>query len=284
MELQDLQYILEYTISIGQFRFSLVRILGILIIYFAAQFLTNLIWRILSRYFRRKEVDMGRRFAIQQFLKYVIYTASLLMALEVIGINYSVLYGGAAALLVGIGLGLQQTFNDLVSGIILLIEGSVEVGDVINVSGQIGTVRSINIRTSRVETRDGVSILIPNSNLVGDQAINWSHSNGPIRFQILVGVAYGSDVELVTSLLLKAAGNHPRILVKPKPQILFKDFGSSSLDFELHFYSKEQLNIEFVKSDIRYEIIKLFRTHNVEIPFPQRDLWVRNAEAISGVK
>ena len=234
----------------------------------------------MKRYFNRKNIEAGRQYAFQQFLVYTIYVVATLMVIEAIGIRLSVLWGGAAALLVGIGLGLQQTFNDLISGIILLIEGSIEVGDVIKVEGLVGTVRSINVRTSRVETRNNVSILVPNSKMVGENAVNWSHTREPTRFHIQVGVAYSSDVKLVTSLLLQAANVHSAVLRTPAPKVQFTDFGNSSLDFLLLFYSREYLRIEFVKSDIRYKIIELFRENNVEIPFPQRDLWLKNAEVL----
>lgn len=275
-----MQEILEYNLTIGDYHINLFQIMMAAIIIIAARLLLWIIGRFLGRYFKRNHIDSGRQFAFKQFVKYIVYTIAILMALEAIGIQLSVLWGGAAALMVGIGLGLQQTFNDLVSGIILLIEGSVEVGDIIKVDGLIGKVESINVRTSQIETRDNVSILVPNSKLVGENAINWSHTQTPSRFQVTVGVAYSSDIDLVTDLILQAATAHPNVLKTPSPVVQFKDFGSSSLDFELHFYSTEYMRIEFVKSDIRYAITRLFRENKVEIPFPQRDLWLRNGEVL----
>ncbi|MEM0993681.1 MAG: mechanosensitive ion channel domain-containing protein [Bacteroidota bacterium] len=205
---------------------------------------------------------------------------TVLIALESIGIQLSVLWGGAAALMVGIGLGLQQTFNDVISGLILLVEGTIEVDDVVEVDGFVGKVKSIGLRTSKVETRNRISILVPNSKLVGENTINWTHNQHPIRFQVSVGVAYASDVELVTQLLLEAAHGHSSVLKEPEPMVQFLDFGNSSLDFILHFFSYEQMSIEIVKSDLRYRITRLFREHDVEIPFPQQDLWLRNAEVL----
>lgn len=274
--------ILEYNLTVGDFHINLLQIILAAFIILAARILLWIIIRFFGRYFKKNHIDAGRQFALKQFIKYIVYTIATLMALEAIGIQLSVLWGGAAALMVGIGLGLQQTFNDLVSGIILLIEGSVEVGDIIKVDGLIGKVESINVRTSQIETRDNVSILVPNSKLVGENAVNWSHTAAPSRFQVKTGVAYSSDVDLVTSLLLQAATDHPNVLKSPAPVVQFKDFGNSSLDFELHFYSTEYLRIEFIKSDIRYAITRLFRQHKVEIPFPQRDLWLRNADALKG--
>ena len=277
----SIKEILEYNfLNVSDYHLNLLQLLTVVFILLISKFIINVTNRITNRYFQRKNVDSGRRFAFQQFAKYIIYTITLLMALESLGIQLSVLWGGAAALLVGIGLGLQQTFNDLISGLILLLEGIVEVDDIVEVNGVVGTVTSIGIRTSKVETRDKISILIPNSKLVGDNATNWSHNSDPSRFQVSVGVSYGSDLENVTTLLLQAASEHPKVLKTPVPRVQFKDYGQSSLDFNLHFFSTDYLGIEFVKSDLRYRITQLFRANQIEIPFPQRDLWLRNPTAL----
>ena len=269
--------ILEYNfISIGGFQLNLTHIIAVLIILTVTRLVVKLITRLIERYFKLRAIDSGRQYAFIQFIKYIVYVGGILMALEAVGITISVLWGGAAALLVGVGLGLQQTFNDLVSGIILLVEGSVDVGDVIEVNGLVGSVTSIGIRTSKIETRDKISLLIPNSKLVGDAATNWSHNRAPTRFALKVGVAYSSDVERVTALLLQAAQDHREVLDTPAPAVQFNDFGNSSLDFTLLFYSYSYMRIEFVKSDLRYRIMSLFRANNIEIPFPQQDIWLRN--------
>jgi small-conductance mechanosensitive channel len=190
------------------------------------------------------------------------------------------LIGGSAALLVGIGLGLQQTFNDLISGIIILIEGTVEVGDIVKIDESVAVVRKIGLRVSQIETRDNSTLIIPNSKLVVDNVNNLSHDIKPTRFQIDVGVGYNSDVRLVEKLLLQAANEHSRVSKKPKPRVQFRDFGNSSLDFTLHFHSQERMSVEFIKSDIRFNIIHLLRENKIEIPFPQQDLWLRNAESL----
>lgn len=263
---------------IGETSINLITILSAILVLALARTVIWLLTKLLQRFFQRRRVDAGRSFAFLQFTKYIVYTFAIIQALNVLGIQLTVIWGGAAALLVGIGLGLQQTFNDLISGIILLIEGTVEVGDIVEINGVVGTVVNIGIRTSKIKSRDGIALLIPNSKIVSDSATNWSHTLNVARFQIKVGVAYSSDVQLVTNLLLKAANEHKAVLPTPEPRVQFKDFGSSSLDFELNIFSKELLGIEFVKSDIRYRIIELFREHDVEIPFPQQDLWLRNPE------
>lgn len=230
---------------------------------------------VLYRYYKRSQIDSGSQYAINQLLKYVIYTMALLWAISSLGIEVTVLWGGAAALLVGVGLGLQQTFNDFFSGIVLLFERSVEIGHVLNIGGMVGTVKEIGLRTSLIETRDNITVVVPNSKLVTDNVINWSHLDEKVRFMIGVGVAYGSDTKLVKNILLKVASEHPEIVEHPNPFVRFTNFGNSSLDFELHFYSRNFIRIEDVKSDLRFDIDHAFRENNVEIPFPQRVVWMK---------
>ncbi len=231
---------------------------------------------VLFSYFRKSEIDFGAQYAINQIVKYVIYVLSFFIAAQALGLEMTVLLGGLAALLVGVGLGLQQTFNDLFSGIILLFERSVEIGQMVEVDGLIGSVKKIGLRTSVVETRDNVTVIVPNSKLITEKVINWSHYDDKVRFKISVGVAYGSDTALVKKLLLKVAKENLYVLDFPAPLIRFTNFGESSLDFELHFWSRNFVIIEDVKSDLRFEIDRAFRAENVQIPFPQRDIWFRN--------
>lgn len=270
----------NYTLSFGKYQIAVIDLLLILAILVASKFA---IWFLnevlLSRYFKRKGLDLGRQFALKQIVMYLVWAFAVFAILEMLGVATAVL-AGLAAFLVGIGLGLQEVFKDLASGIIILIEGTADVGDIIEIDGQPAIVRQIGLRTSLVETRDQVSVLIPNSRLVVESVINWSHNQHVRRFNISVGVAYGSDVDKVTELLLSAALQHPKVLKEPKPMVLFEDFGNSSLDFNLYFYSEELFGIPKVRSEIRYSIIKLFRDHNIEIPFPQRDVWIRNASPL----
>jgi len=235
---------------------------------------------ILKRYFKTREIDMGRQYTMTRLVLYVGFVIGIVSILQVLGVKLSWLIGGSAALLVGVGLGLQQTFNDLISGIIILIEGTVEVGDIVRINGSVAVVKKIGLRVSQIETRDNSILIIPNSKLVVDNVDNWSHDVKPTRFQIDIGVGYNSNVRLVEKLLLQAANDHSRVSKKPKPRVQFRDFGSSSLDFTLHFHSTERMSVEFIKSDIRFNIIHLLRENKIEIPFPQQDLWLRNAESL----
>ncbi len=266
-----------YQVKDKRLDFRISDILEIALIFLAARlaiwFLTQVV---LGNYFKRQNIDYGSQFAINQLLKYFIYIVAGLLALESIGIQPTVLLAGSAALLVGIGLGLQQTFNDLISGIILLFDRTVEVGDFVQLGSLVGVVKKIGIRTSVVETRDDISVIVPNSKLVGEQVVNWNHSDDKARFFVAVGVAYGTDTSLVKDLLVSVAKENPDVLSTPEPFVRFTNFGESSLDFELHFWSTRFMIIENVKSDLRFSIDHVFRKNNISIPFPQRDVWMRS--------
>ena len=276
---------LEYSLlTTDNFSLTVAHILAAVLAFILAKFFKWFINHILlERFFIKKKIDEGRQHALKQFSTYIIYTLAVFVILEILGIS-SMIWASSAALLVGIGLGLQDTFKDLISGIVILVEGTVEIGDIIEVDGIVARVNIVGLRTSLVETRDRVVILIPNSKLVIEKVTNWSHNNSPTRFNIKVGVAYGSDLKLVSELLLRAVQTHPKVLDKPNPTYQFKNFGDSSLDFELYFFSEEFFRIEMVKSEIRMEIDRLFRENGVQIPFPQRDLWLRNPVALTPVK
>lgn len=260
----------------GDIQFRISNIVSAVLIFSIARLVIWVSTEIaLASYYRKKKVDAGSRYAVNQLLKYFIFTIALLSAIESLGINLTLIWGGAAALLVGIGLGLQQTFNDLTCGFILLFERTVEIDDVVEFDGMIGIVKKIGVRTSLIETRDNITVIVPNSKLVGEYVINWSHYRERSRFRVLVGVAYGTDAEVVRKALLQAADGHDKIMQRPKPFVRFADFGDSSLNFELHFWSRELMRIENVKSDLRFEIYRLFAENNIEIPFPQRDVWLR---------
>lgn len=273
--------ILEYNfLNVGDYHLRLLDLIEAIIIIAVARFLLWIILKLLSRLFQRRAVDLGRQYAIQQFIKYIVYVFASLAVVRAMGIDFSLLWAGSAALLVGIGLGLQEVFTNLISGIILLIEGTVEVGDVLVVDGMVGKVTKIGIRTSKIENRDSITVIVPNSKLVTTNVVNWSHNRTATRFNIAIGVAYSSDVQQITTLILEAAKKHEAVLEFPAPQVQFSDFGSSSLDFILYFHSNEFWRIEAIKSDIRYNIVQNFRENNIEIPFPQRDLWLRNPEVL----
>lgn len=249
----------------------------IILIFLVAKLLSWIVTQlILFSYYRRKEVDPGRRYSINQLVNYFIYVIAVFVTVDNIGIDLTVLWGGLAALAVGIGLGMQDVFKDFVAGIILLSERSVEVNDVVNVNGKVGKIKKIGLRTSLMRGRDDTMLILPNSSLVSNNVMNWTHLDSKVRFSVAVGVAYGSNTDLIKKILLDIASKNPAVLSYPAPFVRFTDFGESSLDFELFFWSEELMGIENVLSDLRHTINAAFIEHHVTIPFPQRDLWFKN--------
>ncbi len=267
----------DHTLENGQeISLKITNIISAVLVLLFARFLIWIVTQIIMYgLYRQNSIDIGAQFAINQLLKYVIYFIAVFIALDELGINMTLIWGGAAALLVGLGLGLQQTFNDFFSGIVLLFERSVSVGDTLDFEGEIGVVKKIGLRSSILETRGNMTIIMPNSQLVNQQVLNWNHYNDRVRFEVEIGVAYGSDTSLVKELLLEAVAENPNILKYPKPFVRFENFGESSLDFKIFFFSKKLIQINDIKSDLRFSIDKLFRDHKISIPFPQREINIK---------
>jgi small-conductance mechanosensitive channel len=243
---------------------------------------TWLIIFILKRILLRSKDEQGkpvaRNFTLYLLIKYFLWVIAIGLVLETMGIKLTILIASSAALMVGLGLGLQQTFNDIVSGVILLIERSVNIGDVMEVEGLIGKVVDMHLRTSRIQTRDGIFIIVPNHKFINEKVINWSQNALAIRFNIKVGVSYKSDVEKVKKVLHESVNNHPEVILNNttlKPIVRLLDFGDSSIDFEVLFWSKNIFYIENTKSELRFSIRKAFIDNDIEIPYPQRDLYIK---------
>ncbi len=255
------------------FDFKISNILVLILIILGTQLVVWLITNVILKNIAiRNNLDQGAAFAIKQLIRYVIWTFAIFFGLDALGIDVTLLLGGAAALLVGIGLGLQQTFNDFISGVVLLFERSVKVGDMLETHGRIGTIKKIGLRSSIVESRALESIIVPNSQLVNSEVINWSYDTDKCRFVIDVSVAYGTDTKHLKTLLLKMVRDNPYVMQFPAPFVRFVSFGESSLDFKLYFFSRNFLVIEDIKSDMRFEIDEIFRNHKISIPFPQREI------------
>lgn len=267
------------TINGEQVDFKISNFILVILTFLIARLLVWIMTQILLyRFYKEKDVNVGGQFAINQLLKYVIYVGAFVISLQYLGINMTLILGGAAALLVGIGLGLQQTFNDFFSGLVLLFERTVAVGDILEVDGHIGVVKRIGLRSSLIETLDNITVVVPNSHLVSQSVINWTHFESKVRFKLPISVAYGSDADLVKQVLLDVAENNPYILDKPSPFIRFNAFGESSLDFVLFFFSKNYLVIEDIQSDLRFEINKAFLEKGISIPFPHRHVIIHKPE------
>jgi small-conductance mechanosensitive channel len=180
----------------------------------------------------------------------------------------------SAALLVGLGFALQQLFQDIISGILIILDQSLHVGDIVEVENKVGKVLEIKLRTTRVITRNDRIMVIPNHKFMLDTLFNWTQNGFTNREQVDVGVAYGSDVQLVKKILLQCANDATEVVKEPKPVVLFEDFADSSLNFSLYFYVNNGMNSPSIKSDLRFRIDAAFRENKVSIPFPQRDLHI----------
>ncbi len=274
--------------SVGGVEISLTRILFALIVFVLIVAGTRLVQRWFEgKILSRTHLDAGVKNSIRSGLGYLGYFLAGVVGISWAGFNLSNLALIAGALSVGIGFGLQNIVNNFVSGIIMLIERPIKVGDIINVGGAEGFVRKINVRATELETFDRQSVIIPNSEVINTSVGNWMHVDHMRRIIIRVGVAYGSDVELVRDVLLGTLNNDSRVASHPAAFVYFADFGASSLDFELRFFVRDLMDLIVVETDTRFAIDKAFRENNIEIPFPQTDLHLRSGfpvikEAIKG--
>ncbi len=250
-------------------------LLGLLVLVFALIFVLFFIKKLI---YRSTRFDISKKYALYQLSKYVLVVFSIIIGFQIFGVNISLILAGSAALLVGLGLGIQNLFSDFVSGIVILIDGTVKVNDIIDVSGIVCKVQDINIRTTTVLTRDDKYIIVPNSEFTRNNIINWTHSEIASRFEIAVGVSYSSDVHLVMKVLEKVAVEQSGILKKPSPFVRFNDYGDSSLAFTLYFWAEEVFRIENIKSEMRVKIFDAFKENGIQIPFPQRDVHIKNPD------
>lgn len=267
-------------IVISNYKITILTFVIILLTFLITKFVLWIIRKALFRENKFNKLDAGNTYALYQLIKYIVWVLVVSFLLETIGVKISVLIAGSAALLIGVGLGLQQTFNDIISGIILLSEKSIRINDILEIDGDIIKIQEIGLRTSKGFNRDEISIIIPNSIITSNKVINWSHQAKKTRFRINVGVAYGSDINLVQSILEASASEHPDIYDKNLVEARLIDFGNSSLDFQLLFFSENVFRIEKVKSDIRKIINQKFIENNVNIPFPQLDLHLKQESPI----
>jgi len=273
----DLETFLNYQLfTIGKHSLSVYSLVAVAIILVATVLITKLIKKALFSAQKHHKIESGTAYALYNLIKYILWIIAFALALDAAGVELTVWLAGSAALLVGVGLGLQQTFNDFISGIILLFEGSIKIGDILEIDGDVVKIQKIGLRTSTAINRDDIIAILPNSLITTNKVVNWSHQTEKTRFRIDVGVAYGSDVDLVIELLKESAAEHSGIRNKASINARFLNFGNSSLDFELLFFSRDIFRIENVKSDIRKIINRKFSENNVRIPFPQMDLHLRN--------
>ncbi len=269
--------ILNYTIyEHGKFNITVDSLFVILTTILITILALAIVRKGFGRYIAKNETERRSFWSIYLIIKYLIWVVVIVIVLESSGVKVSIILASITALLVGIGFGIQQLFSDISSGIVLLIERNLQINDVIQIEdGTVGKVIHIGLRTSKLKTREDIILVVPNSKFVNDKIINWTQMDYNTRFFVEVGVAYGSDVKLVTDKLLQCALENKSISNSPSPFVRFDDFGESSLNFRLFFWVNESFRVENIKSQLRYVIYDEFRKNNIKIPLPQRDLHFR---------
>jgi small-conductance mechanosensitive channel len=233
--------------------------------------------QLIRRFLSRTKLQPSLQFGLSRIIGYTLIAVGFYVAFQLVGVDLSSLAIIAASLGVGIGFGLQNIINNLVSGIIILAERPISIGDRIEVAGVAGRVTKIQLRSTTVVTNDNITMIVPNADFISNTVTNWSHGDPKVRIRVPVGVAYGSDLKLLQRLLLEAAAEHPKALRDPSPVVLFTEFGDSSLNFELGVWTEEMTAtpIHFT-SEMNFIIDQKLRENDIEIPFPQRDLHVRS--------
>ncbi len=270
--------------TIGGVRLSLIDAAIAVLVFVLALLMTRAVRRALTeRVLPLTELDFGVRNSISVGVGYIGSTIAVLLAIAVLGIDLSSLAIVAGALSVGIGFGLQNIVNNFISGLILLVERPIKVGDWVVVGAQQGYVKRINVRATEIETFERASVILPNSELLQSAVVNWTHKDKTGRLEVRVGVAYGSDTQKVRDILLDCAREHVEISSWPTPYVVFRDFGASALDFEVRAFIKDIEKRLMVASDLRFAIDQAFRENGIEIPFAQHDIRFRDLDRLEQV-
>lgn len=260
--------ILEYQLlKIGEYTLQVHDLLSIILIVVAAKIILSLFTRGITK---NKKIDEGAKYSIRQLIKYTLIVIVILAGITILGIDVSVLFVGSAALLVGIGFGLQHLFNDFISGIIILFDGTIKVNDVIEVDGIVCRVSEIKLRTTTVMTRDDKCIILPNSVITEGNVVNWTYSHVTSRFEIQLNMAYTADLHLLMDLLRKVTMAHKSVSKVREPSIRITKFDESFMEITVMFWCAEVFRVENIKSELRVAIFDALRSHNFQFPMPQR--------------
>lgn len=264
----DINEILDYSLfTIAKHQFRVITLITLLLFILGVYIFIKVVKKAI---FKKSELELPKKYSLFTIFKYIVVVLAVAIGLQIVGVDITVLLAGSAALLVGVGFGLQNLFGDITSGIILLFDSTIKVNDVIEVDGIVGRVQKINLRTTSVITREDTFIILPNSVITNNNLINWTYSSISSRFEIKVGVDYSSDVKLVMELMEKAVKEQKEVLSHPDPTVRFQEYGDSSLNFSVFFWCDEVFRVESIKSQIRVRLYEYFKENNVEIPFPQR--------------
>lgn len=273
--------LLNYNIfALGEAKITPLSIIYLILFTLLLLYLSNrLRFFLVDNLLGRTKLDIGARQAIGTITRYLILFLGFLVILQTVGINLTTLNVLAGAIGIGVGFGLQNVASNFISGLIILLERPVKVGDRIEVGGVDGKVMAIGARSTRIRTNDNITIIVPNSKFIEENVVNWSFENKSVRFRVPVGVAYDTDISLVKKLLLGVAEENKDVLREPRSSVRLIKFNDSSIDLELWVWSREKLHRKTVLiSDLNFAIWEKFRANNIEIPFPQTDLHIRSGK------
>lgn len=267
---------LGFTLGSGdqKVRLDVWTLLLVVLSFLAARFFLKWIRLLLTR--NMQEPDKLKFISFFKFIQYITYIIVGFAVLSASGINVTPFLAASAALLVGLGLALQELFQDVIGGIFIFIDKSLLVGDIVEIDGRVSRVVEVSLRTTRAITRDDKIVVIPNHKFISQTIINYTQNHKTTRELVSVGVAYGSDIKKVEALLLQSVNEQSGVLKKPKPFVLFDDFGDSALQFSVLFFITDSFSDPKIKSEIRFRIDQLFRENNISIPFPQTDVHIIN--------
>jgi small-conductance mechanosensitive channel len=271
---EEMNSILDYKLTFTEeISISFQGLLFVVLALIVTAFVLKLVRRFVTR--NMPENNKVKFISVFSYIRWAVFIIIFLIAMDASGVNVTAVFTASAVLLIGVGLALQTLFQDIISGIFILVDQSVHVGDIIELEGKVGRVLDIRLRTTRAVTIDNKVLVIPNHLYLTNILFNWTENGTETREFVDVGVAYGSDVELVRKILVEIAEAHPTVLEVPKPVALFTDFADSSLNFRIAFTLNDSFAVRFTQSDIRFEIDKAFKKNNITIPFPQRDVHLK---------
>ena len=268
--------ILDYQLfQYGHFSIQVHNLIEVIVVVALAKLILVILSKAISK---TSSIDSGAKYSIRQLVKYTLIVITVLLCISLIGFDLSGLFVGSAALLVGIGFGLQRLFNNFVSGIIILMDNTIKVNDVIEVDGIVCRVKEIKLRTTTVITREDKFIILPNSVITEGKVVNWTYSGVISRFEVRVNIAYSEDVPSVMALLKTTVLEHKSVSRTPDPSIRITHFQDSAVEITVMFWCMEVFRVESIKSEIRVMIFKAFREHNIQFPFPHVDVQMLTSE------
>jgi len=271
-------------ITIGKAKITILNVCYVIIFLLLIGYISKIIRKALQdEVLPRTRLDIGARASLVNVVVYSLWILAIYTGINILGIDLSSLAFMAGALGIGIGFGLQNIVNNFISGIILLFDPSIQVGDMVQIGEDWGTVNRINIRTTIVQTFDNAALIIPNSQMLSNRVTNWSYKDPKVRRQVDVGVAYGSDVQLVRKVLLEIIHDMPEMMDDPAPRVDFSDFADSALIFRIRFWINSPEFWLTAPTELRFRIDEEFKKHGIEIAFPQQDIHIRSASGLEEI-